>query len=52
MLSEGPADDFNDSIGAAEKKVSINLSKAKTNFARVCIAMLIIIVCLLTQKNL
>ena len=32
MLSEGPADDFNDSIGAAEKNVSINLTKAKTKF--------------------
>ena len=30
VLGEGPTDDINDSIGAAEKKFSINFSKAKT----------------------
>ena len=31
-MSVGPADDFNDGFGAAEKKVSINFSGAKTTF--------------------
>ena len=32
MLGEGPTDDINDSIGTAEKKLSINFSKANTKF--------------------
>ena len=32
MLGEGPTDDINGSIGTAEKKLSINFSKAKTKF--------------------
>ena len=32
VLGEGPTDDINGSIGAADKKLSINFSKAKTSF--------------------
>ena len=32
MLHEGPTDDTNDSVGAAEQKFSINFNKAKTKF--------------------
>ena len=32
MLGKGPTDDINGSIGAAEKKCSINFSKTKTKF--------------------
>ena len=32
VLVEGPTDDINGSVGAAEKKFSINFSKAKTIF--------------------
>ena len=32
MLGEGPTDDINGSIGTAEKKLSINFSKANTKF--------------------
>ena len=34
MLGEGPTDDINSSIGAAEKKISIHFSKAK---AKLCL---------------
>ena len=34
------------------KMLVLILLKQRQNFARVCIAMLIIIICLLTQKNL
>ena len=36
MLGEGPTDDINGSIGTAEKKLSINFSKAKT---KVCLSL-------------
>ena len=29
MLGEGPADDINDNIGAAEEKLSVDFSKVK-----------------------
>ena len=32
VLAEGPTDDINGGIGPAEKKFSINFSKAKTKF--------------------
>ena len=32
MLGEGPIDDINGNIGAAEKTFSINFSKDKTKF--------------------
>ena len=32
MLGEGPTDDINGSVGTAEKKFSINFSKAKTKY--------------------
>ena len=33
MLGEGSTDDINSSAGTAEKKVSINFGKGKTNFS-------------------
>ena len=32
LPGEGPTDDINGSVGAAEKKFSINVSEAKTKF--------------------
>ena len=51
VLGEGPTDDINSSIGEAKKKFNINFSNAKKNFASVCIAMVIIVICLLTEKK-
>ena len=47
MLGEGPTVDFNNSVGAAEQ--STNFSKAKTNFAWVCMTIMVIVICLLTE---
>ena len=49
VLVEGLTDDIYGSIGAAEKNFSINLSKAKSKFASVCITM---VICLSKETNL
>ena len=51
VLAERPTDNINGSVGAAEKKLTINFSKTKTIFFKVCIAIMIIVFCLLTEKK-
>ena len=51
VLGEGPNDDFNGSVDAAEEKFSINFSKTKTKFAWVYISITIVIICLLTENK-
>ena len=48
VLGERPTNDINGSTSAVEKNFSINFSKTKTKY---CIAMVIIVICLLTEKN-
>ena len=49
VFGEGPADDINLSVDTAEKKFSINFSKAK---GKCCyIILVIIVICLLTEKK-
>ena len=50
VLGEGDAFGNDGSFGSSEKKLSINFSKAKIKFNWVCITMVIIVICLLTEK--
>ena len=52
MLGEGTTDDLNDSVSATGKKYNIKFTKAKKNFARVCIVMMIVVIYSLTEKIL
>ena len=44
VLPEEPTDNIDGSTEAAEKKLSINFSKARNKFAWVCITMVIIVI--------
>ena len=46
LLDKGPTFWVNGRFGWPEKKISINLSKANTNFVWVCVVILIIVMCL------
>ena len=52
VLSEGPTLGINGSFGWPEKKFSINFSKAKNNYAWVCVIMLIIVISFLIGLKL
>ena len=50
MSDEGPPDDINSSVGAADQKFVLNLLKQNQNFAKVWIIMVIIAVYLIMKK--
>ena len=52
MFGEWPTADINGSIGAAKQNFSGNFSKTDTNFAWVCIIMVIVVIYSVTEKNL
>ena len=51
MLGNGPTYGINGSFGSPEKFLVLILVKQTQNFAWVCIAILIIIICLLMEKK-
>ena len=44
-------DDINGSIGVTQQSIVIPLGKQTNNFAWVCIAIMIIVICLLMEKK-
>ena len=51
VLGADPTFGINGSFGSAEKKLSINFSRATQHFAWVCIIILIIVICFLMEKK-
>ena len=52
MLGEGPPYHINCSFSAAEKRLGFILVKRRQNLAGVCIMMVIVVICSLTEKKL
>ena len=51
VLGEGPTDNISSSIGTIKKKFSLTFTTAKPIFFWVCIAVVIVVICLLTERK-